>query len=66
MVQIVLRIQHVNHTFINRLYDYNAAVKVGFFIHVVNDPVNKRTKEVTFAKLNDAFGTLHFHGCFFV
>ena len=53
MVEAVLTIEPLNHSFVNRL-DYNdRAVEIGLSIHVPNNPVNKSAQEITLAKLDN-------------
>ena len=60
VIETILRVQHVNHSFFDGLNHYYTAVEISFFVHVVDNPVNKRTKEITFAKLNNSFRTDRF------
>jgi len=55
VVQAVLTIQPLGHTFVNRLYDNNATIEVGLLVHVPNNPINESTEEVTLTKLNHLF-----------
>ena len=57
MVKAVLAVQPFRHSFFDRLNHYNTAVEVGLLVHVVNNPVYKCTKEVTFTELDDSFGS---------
>ena len=66
MIQTILRIQHVNHTFFNRLYDNDTTVKICLLVHIVDNPIHKCTQEVTFTKLNDSFRTDCLKCSFFV
>ena len=43
VIKIILCIQHVYHTFVDGLNYYNTAIEVSFFVHVINDPVDKCT-----------------------
>jgi len=60
VVETILTIEPVNHALVNRLNDYDRGVKVGFLVHVPDNPIDKRTKEVTFAELNDTLWRDHF------
>ena len=60
VIKTILRVQHVNHSFFDGLNHHYTAVEISFFVHVVDNPVNKRTKEITFAKLNNSFRTDRF------
>ena len=62
MVQAVLTVEPVNHAALDGLYDDDAAVEVCPGVHFPHNPVDKSTKEVTFAKLNDLLGH-HALGC---
>ena len=66
MIKVILGIQHVNHTFIDGLDYYHIAVEIGLLIHVINNPIHKCAKEITFAKLDNAFRALCFGSSFFV
>ena len=55
MIQAVLTVEPVYHAFFDRLNDNYRAVEVCLLVHVVNNPINKRTEEVSFTKLNDFF-----------
>ena len=57
VVETILTIQPFCHTSFYGLNHYNTAVEVGLLIHVVNNPVYKCTKEVTFTELNDSLGS---------
>ena len=62
MVEAVLAVEPVHHAMGNGLHDDHARVEVGLLVHVENDPVDKRAKEIAFAKLDDAFGHRTFGG----
>ena len=53
MIQVVLLVQHIDHSFFNRLDDYDIAVEVSFCIHIPDNPVYKCPEEVPLAKLYD-------------
>ena len=57
VVKTVLAVQPFCHTSFYGLNHYNATVEVGFLIHVVNNPVYKCTKEVTFTELDNSLGS---------
>ena len=57
MIKTVLSIEGINHTFIYRLHHNNTAVEISLFIHIRDNPVNERTKEIAFTKLYDTFRT---------
>ena len=66
VIQVVLSVEHVHHATFNGLYHYHTSVEVGLFVHVPDNPVNKSAQEISFTKLNDAFGTLSLYGSLFV
>ena len=55
VVQTILGVQPVYHTFFNRLYNDYATVKVGFLVHVPDNPIYECTEEVTLTELNHLF-----------
>ena len=66
MVKTILGIDHIYHSFIDRLYNHYAAVEICLFIHIGNYPINKTSQEISFTKLNDAFRTNNLDGCLFI
>ena len=56
VIQAVLTVEPLYHTFVNRLNDYYRTVEVGLGVHVPYNPINESTKEITFTKLDDLFG----------
>ena len=56
MIEAVLGIEPIGHTFLDGLYDNDASVEVGLLVHVPDDPVNERTEEITFTELNYFLG----------
>ena len=40
------------------LNNNNRTIEISFLIHIVNNPVNESTQEVSFTKLNNAFRIL--------
>lgn len=55
MIEAVLAVEPVDHAAVDRLDDDNAGIEVGLLVHVVDDPVNECTEEITLTKLNDSF-----------
>ena len=55
VVEAVLAVEPVNHATVNRLNNDNAGVEVGLLVHVVDNPVNECTEEVSLTELNDSF-----------
>ena len=53
VIEAVLTVEPVNHTFFNRLHNNYRAVEVGLLVHVPHNPVNECTQEVTLTKLDD-------------
>ena len=53
VIEAVLTVEPLHHSFVNRLNNYYRTVEVRLCVHVPYDPVNKCAKEVTLAKLND-------------
>ena len=43
MIEIILRIQHVHHTFVDRLNNDYATIEIGFFVHIIDYPIYKCT-----------------------
>ena len=57
VIEAVLTIQPLYHTFVNRLNDSYRTVEVRLCVHVPYDPVHKCAEEVTLTKLNDLLGS---------
>ena len=55
VVQTVLGVEAVHHTFLYRLHHNDRAVEVGFLIHIPDDPIHESPKEIAFSELNDLF-----------
>ena len=55
MIEAVLGIEPIYHTFLYRLHNDNRAVEVCLLVHVPDNPIYKRAEEVAFAKLNNLF-----------
>ena len=66
MIQAILGVQLVNHSLLNGLYHYYTVIEIGFFVHVVNNPVHERTEEIPLSKLDDSFRTDRLSGGLFV
>jgi hypothetical protein len=58
VVEAVLTLEKLHHECVGgTLHNDYRRVEVGLVVHVLDDPVYKRTEEVTFAKLNDSLGS---------
>ena len=66
MVQAILCVQHVDHSPVDRLDHHNAAVKIHFFIHLLDNPIHECPEEIAFAELDNPFRIQHFAGSFFI
>ena len=55
VIEAVLGIEPVHHTFFNRLYDDNATVEVSLLVHIPDNPIYECAEEVTFTELNHLF-----------
>ena len=53
MVQAVLPVQPIYHSFLYWLHHHDTSVEVRLRIHVPDNPIYKGAKEIPFAKLND-------------
>ena len=58
MIQAILGIQHVHHTFLDRLDHYNSPVKVRLPVEVPYYPVYKSPEEISFPELDYLFRIL--------
>lgn len=56
VIEAVLTVKPVNHAALNWLNDNDRAVEVGLLIHIVDNPVDKSTKEVALTKLDNSLG----------
>ena len=66
MVQAILRVQHINHSPVDRLDHYDTAVETHFLIHFLDNPIHECTEKITFTELDDPFRMLYFPGSFFI
>ena len=57
VIEAVLTVQPLYHTFLDRLNDSYRTVEVRLSVHVPYNPVHKCAEEVTFTKLNDLLGS---------
>ena len=55
MIETVLGIEPVNHTFLNRLYNDYRTIEVCLLVHVPDNPIYECAEEVTFTELNHLF-----------
>lgn len=56
VIHAILLVQLAHHALRNGLYDYYRTVESGAVVHSLHYPIDKRTKEVALAKLNNPFG----------
>ena len=56
VVQAVLTVEPLGHTSFNRLDDDYRTVEVGLLVHVPDNPIYERAKEVTLSELNHLLG----------
>ena len=66
MIEVILSVEHVNHSSVDWLNDNDAAVEVCLLVHVPDYPVNECAEEVAFSELDDSLGTNCFSCSFFV
>ena len=57
MIQAVLTVEPLHHTFVNRLNHNHRTVEIGLGIHVPYNPIYECAEEVAFTKLDDSFGS---------
>ena len=57
VIQAVLTVEPLYHTFLDRLNNSYRTVEIGLCVHVPNNPVHECAEEVTFTKLNDLLGS---------
>ena len=43
VIKAILLIEHIDHTFFDRLYDNYATIEIGFLVHIINNPIYKCT-----------------------
>ena len=53
MVKSILRVEHIHHSPVDRLYDYNTCVEVCLLVCVPHDPVDKCPEEISLTELDD-------------
>ena len=57
MIQAVLTVEPLHHSFVNRLNDSHRTVEVRLCVHVPHNPVHESAEEVTFTKLDNSLGS---------
>ena len=55
MVETVLCVEPVNHTFLDGLHNDNRTVEVSLLVHVPDNPIYECAEEVAFSELNNLF-----------
>ena len=53
MIEAILLVKHVHHSFLDGLYDHDGSVEIGLLVRFPDDPLDERAEEITFSELDD-------------